>query len=60
MSPRTTHTYVVMEISKVAFDEIQRKFVEAGYVHVFHEDGKRLLIDMQGIALALETPDHHP
>lgn len=49
---RTTHTYVVMEISKSAFDEIKTKMEAAGYQHAFIEEkGEPMAIDMHGIAV---------
>jgi hypothetical protein len=42
-----TYTYVVMDVSRAAFDEIAAKMRAAGYDHVFHED----VIDMHGIAV---------
>lgn len=42
-----SHTYVVLEVSKAAFEEIREKLKEAGYEHAFHDE----LIDMHGIAL---------
>lgn len=44
-----THTYVVMELSQAAYDEIAAKMRAAGYDHVFGSDGE---IDMHGIAPA--------
>lgn len=46
-----THTYAVLDISRVAYDEIRRKLEVAGYQHAFDGD----IIDMHGIALA--APD---
>lgn len=43
-----THTYAILEISQVAYDEIAAKLREAGYHHAFNADGE---IDMHGIAL---------
>lgn len=42
-----THTFVTMEVSRAAYDEIAGKMRDAGYGHAF-VDG---LIDMHGIAL---------
>ena len=47
-----TRTYVILEISPEAFLEIALRLREAGYDHVFEEDGK--IIDMHGIALRKE------
>lgn len=54
---RSTHTYVLLEISEGAYLEIKKKLEEAGYGHAFHEnpdapDSPR--IDMHGIALIPE------
>ncbi len=43
-----THTYVVAEVSQAAYDEIAGILKEAGYGHVFDEDGT---IDMHGIGI---------
>lgn len=48
-----TYTYVIMEISREAYDEIAIKMREAKYDHVFNDggEGKTALIDMHGIAV---------
>ena len=50
----TTHTFVTMEISAAAYDEIASKLLEAEYNHAFLDgaaaDGGTA-IDMHGIAL---------
>jgi hypothetical protein len=46
--PTSTHTYVLLELSAGAFEEIAVKMREAGYTHVFGTDGE---IDMEGIAV---------
>ena len=46
-----THTFVILEISKEAFNEISSKLREAQYDHSFIEDD---LIDMHGIAIKRE------
>ena len=43
-----TYTYVKLQISKLAFDEIKKKLTEAGYEHCFSDDG---CIDMHGLSL---------
>lgn len=48
---RSTHTYVVLEISQDAYDEIRKKLEEAGYQHAFMKNGE---IDMHGIAVAAD------
>lgn len=45
---RQTHTYATLDVSASAYDEIAASLREAGYDHVFMEDGA---IDMHGIAL---------
>lgn len=45
---RSTHTYVVLEISQDAYDEIRAKLRAADYHHAFMDDGE---IDMHGIAI---------
>lgn len=47
-----SHTYVVLDISPAAYNEIKRKLVAAGYDHTFHED----VIDMHGIAVKAQPP----
>ena len=50
-----THTYVTLEISAAAYDEIAAKLLKAGYSHCFNDDGE---IDMHGLALVKsETED---
>ncbi len=45
---RQTHTYVTLEISDLAYQEIRSKLEAAGYQHTFMNDGA---IDMHGIAV---------
>lgn len=52
----STHTYAVLEISPSAYAEIAAKLRQAEYTHAFQRDGGRELIDMHGIALAIEGP----
>jgi hypothetical protein len=52
---RTTHTYVMMELSAEAFEEIRGKLVHAGYGDTFIEEEGRLRIPMQGIAVTSVT-----
>ena len=33
-----THTYVILEVSAAAYEEIASKLKEAGYEHTFHEE----------------------
>ncbi len=46
-----THTFVELELSKAAYDEIARKLRAAGYDMAFGKDG---LIDMHGLAVSIE------
>ena len=46
-----THTYVVLELSPAAYDEIAGKLKAAAYDHAFGDDGE---IDMHGIAVKRE------
>lgn len=52
---RSTHTYVVLEVSDVTYTEISDKLRAAGYTHAFHEDENQIVIDMHGIAVARES-----
>lgn len=55
---RTTHTYVVLELSEAAYDEIRRKLEAAGYHHAFHPNAHAPaspLIDMHGLAVGPEV-----
>ena len=45
-----THTVAELELSAAAYDEIERKLLEAGYDHVFAR-GPGSAIDLQGIAV---------
>ena len=47
-----THSYVILELSQAAFDEISKKLRAAGYDQAFHTDQGRVVIDMHGIAVA--------
>jgi hypothetical protein len=47
MTLRTTYTYVELEVSAAAYDEIAGKLRAAGYDHAFHGG----TIDMHGIGL---------
>lgn len=51
---RQTYTYVVLEVSDAAYDEIAGKLREAGYDHVFDGEGKKCVMDMHGIAIGRE------
>jgi hypothetical protein len=48
---RSTHTYVVMEVSQPVYDEVRHRMMEAGYQHALHSGDGAEVIDMHGIAL---------
>lgn len=52
MSIRPIYAYVILEVSRAAYDEIARKLRDVQYDHVFSGD----TIDMHGIAL---EPEQH-
>jgi hypothetical protein len=52
---RQTYTFVVLDLSSEAFNEIKKKLDAAGYQHCFTQSGGRDVIDMQGIAVASEA-----
>lgn len=55
---KSTHTFVELEVSEAAYEEIAAKLREAGYTHAFvGVDADRLAIDMDGIALVKAQPD---
>ena len=49
-----TYTYVEMELSRAAYDEIAGKMREAEYHQAFHDAGR---IDMHGIAVVPHASD---
>jgi hypothetical protein len=53
MKLRTTHTYVELELSPAAYDEIAGKLKAADYGHAFMDDGA---IDMHGIGVTKPRP----
>lgn len=55
MSVRVTHTYVLLAISRSAYDEIRQALLAAGYDHAV--DDADHAIDMHGIAV---TPKASP
>jgi hypothetical protein len=55
MHLRTTHTYVELELSPAAYDEIAGKLKAADYGHAFMDDGA---IDMHGLAVT-RAPEVH-
>lgn len=59
MNLRQTRTYVILDISQAAYDEIAKKLRDAKYDHAFHqEEGAAEVIDMQGIALRASADEH--
>lgn len=52
---RTTYTYVILDLSTDAYEEIAAKLKAAGYEHAFHKDDGRIVIDMHGIAVAEDS-----
>lgn len=48
---RSTHTYVILELSESAYREIREKLESAGYQHAIASNGT---IDMHGIGVAPE------
>ena len=54
---RQTHTFVELELSASAYEEIARKLRDAEYDHAFVKCGARTVIDMQGIAVANEEEE---
>lgn len=53
-----THTYVLLEVSREAYDEIRGLLEEAGYQHAFEKGlNGREAIDMHGIALQAKASD---
>lgn len=54
---RHTHTYVLLELSESAYEEIRKKMEEAGYQHAFIDNSDMPAsprISMQGIAVVPE------
>lgn len=49
-----TYTYVLLDLSPAAYQEIRRKLVEAGYEHAIEGDDAGEVIDMNGIAVSEE------
>lgn len=53
-----THTFVVMEVSDAAFDEIKTQLELASYQHAIHNDAQRgIVLDMHGIAVARKAKE---
>lgn len=59
MALRATHTVAILELSQAAYDEIEKKLLEAGYDHAF-ERGPGSMIDMSGIGVMREPPALDP
>jgi hypothetical protein len=55
MTVRSTYTFVELELSPGAYDEIAHKLKAAAYDHCF---GERGAIDMHGLAVTRADPDH--
>jgi hypothetical protein len=55
---KSTHTYAILELSKLAFEEIKKKLEEAGYQDQINDEASSseypCIIDMHGIAVAPE------
>lgn len=58
--PRTTHTYAILELSGPAFAEIRTKLAAAGYADAIHPDDDREVIDMHGLAVAMDQSPRPP
>ena len=46
-----SHTYVLLGISRAAYEEIYALLDQAGYQQAFHERDGYIVIDMHGIAV---------
>ena len=52
---RSTYTYITMEVSSAAYEEIRKKLLDAGYNDAVHDgDDVKEVLDMRGIALVEE------
>jgi hypothetical protein len=60
MSLRQSHTFAILELSEAAYNEIRLKLHRAGYEHAFIQQDSRPVIDMHGIAVALENKEDSP
>jgi hypothetical protein len=49
-----TRTFAIMEVSQAVYDEIKAKLEAAGYEDAVHTSGDGVVLDLHGIALALE------
>jgi hypothetical protein len=57
----STYTYAILTVSQATFSEIEGLLTKAGYTNAFLDkfDGRRV-INMSGLALAVETPKRKP
>jgi hypothetical protein len=54
-----TYTFATLEVSRLAYDEVRAKLLEAGYEHAITSDSsEEELIDMHGIALVSTKSDN--
>lgn len=51
--PTAIRTYATLELSQAAYDEIEKKLLEAGYEHLFAR-GPGSAIDMSGLTIVSE------
>lgn len=51
---RMTHTYVNLELSRAAYEEIKTKLIATGYEDTFIKADGEVRIPMQGIAVVSE------
>ena len=54
-----THTYVLMEVSRAAFDEIRAKLEAVQYNHAVIVDRAQPILDMHGLALVQEKDENN-
>ena len=54
--PRTTHTYTVLPISRVAYRELRARLEASGYHHAIHTDADGEVIDLHGVAVQAIEP----
>lgn len=47
----STHTFALLEVSQSTYDEIAAKLKDAGYEHVFIDEGEYIALDMHGIGI---------
>ncbi len=59
MARTHTYTYVVVEISKRAYDEIRAALERAGDAYRDRFDEEEGVIDMQGLAVAIRPGRRH-